>query len=147
MVALVRIYLDRSVCVGNSWIHPSSQNRKEGRWPAHQITENLCVFHVFGRWPAHQITENLCAPFIHGFIVDEWETTNHKPREGPTGQVSRSLRKRNRAPFIAFFAMSGRGNRLPEGVRLREGEPLCFPTQAAKDAAWMGHNPSREDQK
>ena len=129
MVALVRIYLDRSVCVGNSWIHPSSQNRKEGRWPAHQITENLC------------------APFIHGFIVDEWETTNHNPGEGPTGQVSRSLRKRNRAPFIAFFAMSRRGNQLPEGVRLREGERLCFPTQAAKDAAWMGHNPSRENQK
>jgi putative transposase len=40
-----------------------------------------------------------------------------------------------------------RGNRLPEGVRLREGERSCFPTQAAKDAAWMGHNPSRENQK
>ena len=100
-----------------------------------------------GRWPGHEITENLCAPFIHGFIVDEWETTNHKPREGPTGQVSRSLRKRDCAPFIAFFAMSGRGNQLPEGVRLREGERLCFPTQAATDAAWMGHNPSRENQK
>jgi hypothetical protein len=40
-----------------------------------------------------------------------------------------------------------RGNQLPEGVRLREGELLCFATQAAKDAAWMGHNPSRENQK
>ena len=39
-----------------------------------------------------------------------------------------------------------RGNQLPEGVRLREGERSCFPTQAAKDAAWMGHNPSRENQ-
>ena len=58
---MVQIYLDRSVCVGNSSIHPSSQNRKEGRSPAHQITEHL----------AHQITENLCAPFIHGFIVDK----------------------------------------------------------------------------
>ncbi len=40
-----------------------------------------------------------------------------------------------------------RGNRLPEGVRLREGEPSCFPTQAAKNAAWMGHNPSRNNRK
>jgi len=31
----------------------------------------------------------------------------------------------------------GRGNQLPEGVRLKEGERSCFPTQAAKDAAWM----------
>ena len=38
-----------------------------------------------------------------------------------------------------------RGNRLPEGVCLREGERSCFPTQAAKDAAWMGHKPSREN--
>ena len=36
-----------------------------------------------------------------------------------------------------------RGNQLPEGVRLTEGKRSCFPTQAAKDAAWMGHNPSR----
>ena len=34
-----------------------------------------------------------------------------------------------------------RGNRLPEGVRLREGERSCFPTQAAKGASWMGHVP------
>jgi putative transposase len=40
-----------------------------------------------------------------------------------------------------------RRNQLPEGVRLREGERSCFPTQTAKDAAWMGHNPSRENQK
>jgi len=40
-----------------------------------------------------------------------------------------------------------RGNRLPEGVRLREGERSCFPTQAARDAAWMGHSPSKENQK
>jgi putative transposase len=39
-----------------------------------------------------------------------------------------------------------RGNRLPEGVRLEEGQRSCFPTQAAKDAAWMGHNPSRRNQ-
>lgn len=40
-----------------------------------------------------------------------------------------------------------RGNQLPEEVRLKEGERSCFHTQAAKDAAWMGHNPSRENQK
>ncbi len=38
-----------------------------------------------------------------------------------------------------------RGNQLPDGVRLTEGERSCFPTQAAKDAAWMGHTPSREN--
>jgi putative transposase len=32
-----------------------------------------------------------------------------------------------------------RGNQLPAGVRLREGERSCFPTQAATNAAWMGH--------
>src|ERR1035441_113337 len=32
-----------------------------------------------GRWPGHKITKNLCAPFIHSFIVDEWETTNLTP--------------------------------------------------------------------
>ncbi len=31
---------------------------------------------LWGRWPGHKITKNLCAPFIHSFIVDEWETTN-----------------------------------------------------------------------
>jgi putative transposase len=36
-----------------------------------------------------------------------------------------------------------RGNQLPEGARLREGERSCFPTQAAKSAAWMGHSQSR----
>ena len=40
-----------------------------------------------------------------------------------------------------------RGNQLPEGVRLREGERLCFPTQAAKGASWMGHVPSRRNQR
>jgi putative transposase len=39
-----------------------------------------------------------------------------------------------------------RGNQLPEGMRFKEGERSCFPTQAARGAAWMGHNPSREDQ-
>jgi hypothetical protein len=39
-----------------------------------------------------------------------------------------------------------RGNQLPEGVRLRKGGRSCFPIQAAKDAAWMGHNPSRGNQ-
>jgi putative transposase len=37
-----------------------------------------------------------------------------------------------------------RGNLLPEGVEFKMGERSCFPTQAAKGAAWMGHNPSRE---
>ena len=39
-----------------------------------------------------------------------------------------------------------RGNQLPEGVRLTEGDRSCFPAQAAKDANWMVHNPSRENQ-
>ena len=46
------------------------------------------------------------------------------------------------APFIALFAMSGRSDKIVAG----RGERSCFPTQAAKDAAWMGHNPSREKQ-
>ena len=32
-----------------------------------------------------------------------------------------------------------RGNRLPEGVRLKEGERSCFPTQAAKNGACIAH--------
>jgi len=36
-----------------------------------------------------------------------------------------------------------RGNQLPEGVRLKERERSCFPTQAAKDPAWIGHSQSR----
>jgi putative transposase len=32
-----------------------------------------------------------------------------------------------------------RGNQLPDGVRMKESERSCFPTQAAKIAAWMGH--------
>ena len=39
-----------------------------------------------------------------------------------------------------------RGNQLPEGMRLTVGERFCFPTQAAKDAAWMGHRKVRDDQ-
>jgi putative transposase len=40
-----------------------------------------------------------------------------------------------------------RGGQLPVGDRLRGGKRSCFPTQAAKNAAWMGHNASRENQK
>jgi len=32
-----------------------------------------------GRWPGHKITKSRCAPFIHSFIVDEWETTTLNP--------------------------------------------------------------------
>ena len=32
-----------------------------------------------------------------------------------------------------------RGNQLPEGVRFKQCQRSCLPTQAAKDAAWMGH--------
>ena len=32
-----------------------------------------------------------------------------------------------------------RGNRLPEEVRFKEDERSCSPTQAAENAAWMGH--------
>ena len=37
------------------------------------------------------------------------------------------------------WAAFQRGNQLPDGVRLKEGERSCFPTQTAKIAAWMGH--------
>ncbi len=47
------------------------------------------------------------------------------------------------SPWTAFR----RGGQLPVGEHLRQGTRSCFPTQAAKDAAWMGHNPSRENQK
>ena len=43
------------------------------------------------------------------------------------------------------WTVARRGNQLPEGVGLRQCEPSCFPTQAANDAAWMGHNPSTEN--
>ena len=39
-----------------------------------------------------------------------------------------------------------RGNHLPDGMRIKEVQRSCFPTQPAKDAAWMGHNPSRGNQ-
>jgi putative transposase len=39
-----------------------------------------------------------------------------------------------------------RGNQLPEGLRIKAGERSRFPTQVAKSAAWMGHNPPRENQ-
>jgi putative transposase len=47
----------------------------------------------------------------------------------------------------SHWTVFGRGNRLPAGVGLRKGERSCSPTQAAKDAAWMGHNPSSESQR
>ena len=37
------------------------------------------------------------------------------------------------------WTAAGRGHQLPEGVRLTASQRSCFPTQAAKDAAWMGH--------
>ena len=40
-----------------------------------------------------------------------------------------------------------RGGLLPAGERLRPRKRSCFPTQAARDAAWMGHSPSKENQK
>ena len=39
-----------------------------------------------------------------------------------------------------------RGNQLPAGLRFKKVAPSCFPTQATKGAAWMGHNASRENQ-
>jgi putative transposase len=40
-----------------------------------------------------------------------------------------------------------RGNQFPAGVRLKVGERSCFPTQAAKGAAWMGHAALCKDEK
>jgi len=47
----------------------------------------------------------------------------------------------------SHWAAFRRGSELPTGVRLRAGERSRFPTQAAKDAAWMGHDRSGENQK
>jgi hypothetical protein len=40
------------------------------------IEKRFTVYYRRGRWPGHKISKNRCAPFIHSFIVDEWETTN-----------------------------------------------------------------------
>ncbi len=42
--------------------------------------------------------------------------------------------------FIALFAMSGRWVKIASGH-----ERSCFPTQAVKSAAWMGHPLSWEN--
>ncbi len=98
-----------------------------------------------------------CAPFIHSFIVDEWESTNlnqpsfssailagvalrsfpNEDRAMPSG-----LKRFQRAESLHFITFSC-FHRFP----LLEAAGVSFPTQAAKDAAWMGHNPSRENQK
>jgi hypothetical protein len=46
-----------------------------------------------GRWPGHEIAKKRCAPFIHSFIVDEWETTN-PDSPLPARQVARSSESR-----------------------------------------------------
>lgn len=45
----------------------------------------------------------------------------------------------------SHWAAYQRGNEPPDGVRLEVGERSSFPTQAAKNAAWMGHNGSKEN--
>ena len=65
-----------------------------------------------------------CAPFIHSFIVDEWETaTLNQPSFSPAILDATGLR-----------------------LRSNPAQGSCFPTQAANHAAWMGHNPSRQNQ-
>lgn len=65
-----------------------------------------------------------------------WSSFRHYAT-GPIGVVEIE------SQWAAFL----RENRLLKEACLREGEPSRFPTQAAKDAAWMGHYTSRENQK
>jgi len=69
------------------------------------------------------------APFIHSFIVDEWDTSNAGEQEFGVIQV--------RAPFIHSFIVdewdtSNHGE--PEGVRLTVRERSTFSDLSAEDA-------------
>jgi hypothetical protein len=46
-----------------------------------------------GRWPGHKMTKNRCAPFIHSFIVDEWEITKLDSPFPGSGQVATQAAK------------------------------------------------------
>jgi len=75
-------------------------------------------------------------PVVRGLVVkpEDWEWSSFRHyATGISGTVEIE------SQWTAAF----RGNQLPEGVGLRRCERSCFPTQAAKDASWMGHNPSR----
>jgi putative transposase len=78
-------------------------------------------------------------PVERGLVAkpDEWPWSSFRHyATGVTGAVE----------IESQWTAARRGNQLSEGVRLRKGQPSCFPTQAANDAAWMGHNPSSEKQ-
>jgi len=90
--------------------------------------------------PAHELCALGWKPVKRGLVARPedrpWSSFRHYA-SGVKGTVE----------IESLWTAFRRGSRLPEGVRLRQGKRSCFPTQAAKTAAWMGHNPSRESQK
>ena len=81
---------------------------------------------VIGRWPGHKIAKNRSAPFIHSFIVDEWETTNLNQRGGANdlwrnllvhGSAGRLRAQRQHPGTLGF-----RHGRL--AIRLRRNGPV-----------------------
>ena len=69
-----------------------------------------------GRWPGHVLTANLRAPFIHGFIVDEWETTDSEP---PVSRVS----------GVALRSFPDGDGAMPSGLRrFQQAQSLHFIT-------------------
>jgi putative transposase len=69
-----------------------------------------------------------------------------KPEDWPWSSFRHYATGVNETVEIASqWTAFSRGNRLPEGGRLKEVERSCFPTQAAKGAPWMGHTPQRGD--
>jgi len=76
-------------------------------------------------------------PVVRGLVAkpEDWPWSSyHHYATGAKGTVEIE------SQWTAFR----RGNQLPDGLRLKEGQRVCFPTQAAKCAAWMGHGKSSE---
>lgn len=102
-------------------------------------------------WQARYYDSNVCGQkarsevirYIHRNPVKRgWV---EKPEDWPWSSFRHCGTGENGAVEIeSQWTAFRRGNQLPEGMRIMQVRRSCSPTQAAKDAAWMGHRSSEE---
>jgi putative transposase len=105
----------------------SLRSRERPFWQAHYYDFNISSHNKFVE-KLRYIHRN---PVARGLVArpEDWPWSSF--RHYATGYEGRVEIESERTTFR-------RGNQLPEGVRFKQCERLCLPTEAAKDAAWMG---------
>jgi putative transposase len=106
----------------------SLRSRERPFWQAHYYDFNISSHNKFVE-KLRYIHRN---PVARGLVArpEDWPWSSF--RHYATGYEGRVEIESERTAFR-------RGNQLPEGVRFKQCQRSCLPTQAAKNAAWMGH--------